>query len=243
MHDPRKKAETHHAWNVEGFAKLLEYCEAYEVPKLVLMSSSSLYGGRPSNPLYLTEEAPLMAGSRFASVADQIQVDMLAQSFFWRFPSCETSILRPCPIIGAVRNAPTKFFQLETVPVLMGYDPMIQLIHEHDVIDAVMAALEPGVQGVFNLGGPTVAPLSMILARLGRKTVGIPHLFARTLLNRAFKLKLTNFPAAEVDYIQYSLLVDDARARTHLKWVPRRSMDEILEAVQRPSQRDARLRA
>ena len=234
MHDPRKKAETHHSWNVEGFAKLLEYCEAYQVPKLVLMSSASLYGGRPSNPQFLTEAAPLMASSRFALIADQIQVDMLAQSFFWRHPGCETVILRPCSIIGKVQNASTKYLRLERVPMLMGFDPMVQLIHEEDVIEAIVSAVQPGVRGIFNLAGPTAAPLSSIVSALGRERVGVPSMLARPLVSQAFRLKLTSFPAAEIDFIQYQCFVDDARARSHLDWAPRRSMSEILDELRRP---------
>jgi UDP-glucose 4-epimerase len=234
MHDPRKKPETVHAWNVEGFAKLLEYCKAYGVPKLVLLSSAALYGGRPSNPQFLTEEAPLMAGSRFAMISDQVQVDMLAQSFFWRCPKCKTVILRPCAVIGKVQNAPTNYLRAEKVPVLMGFDPMIQLIHEDDVIEAIMAALKPSMHGIFNLAGPTAAPLSTILERLGRQTYGVPFFLARPLVDRAFKLKLTSFPAAEVDYIQYQCLVDDARARAALKWRPQRPMADILKELNRP---------
>lgn len=237
MHDPRKKAETHHSWNVEGFSKLLEYCEAYDVPKLVLMSSASLYGSRPTNPQYLTEEAPLMAVSRFARMADQVQVDMLAQSFFWRHPSCETVILRPCSIIGKVQNAPTKYLRLERVPVLMGFDPMIQMIHEEDVIDALMASLEDGVQGIFNLAGPTAAPLSSVIRALGRETYGVPSFLARSIVNRAFKLKLTSFPAAEIDFIQYQCLVDDARARMGLHWEPKRTMEDILFELNDPDKK------
>jgi UDP-glucose 4-epimerase len=231
MHDPREKAATHHVWNVEGFAKLLEYCAAYDVPKLILMSSSSLYGGRPENPLYLTEEAPLMAGSRFGQVSDQIQVDMLAQSFFWRQPGCETVILRPASIVGQVRNAPTTYLRSPKVPVLMGFDPLIQVIHETDVIEAVVAALNPGLRGVFNLAGPTPAPLTAVLRHLGRETYGVPFFLARPLIRRAFKLKLTSFPAEEVDYIQYQCLVDDARARAELDWTPKRSMKQILDEL------------
>ena len=231
MHDPRKTALTHHTWNVEGFVKLLEYCKSYEIPKLVLLSSASLYGGRPENPQFLAEEAPLMAGSRFGQVTDQIQVDMLAQSFFWRHPDCETVVLRPCSIIGKVRNAPTKFLRSRTIPYIMGFDPMIQLIHEADVIEAVLAAMEPGVRGIFNLAGPTVAPLSGLIRELGRESYGVPLPLARPLLRRAFKLKLTNFPAEEADYVQYQCLVDDARAREVLGWAPKRSMSDILDEL------------
>ena len=228
MHDPRKKTETHHAWNVEGFSKLLEYCAAYGVPKLVLMSSASLYGARPANPQYITEEAPLMAASRFAWLGGQVEVDMLAQSFFWRHPDCETVILRPCPIVGKVRNGSSNYFRLDVCPTLWGFDPLIQPVHEQDVIDAVVAALEPGVRGVYNLGGPVVAPLSGSLRRLGERAVPVPGPVARPVLRRLFDWKLAAFPAGEVDFIQYQCLVDDARARKTLGWEPRRPVAEIL---------------
>jgi UDP-glucose 4-epimerase len=229
MHDPRKKTETHHAWNVEGFAKLLEYCKAYGVTKLVLMSSASLYGARPSNPQYITEEAPLMAGSRFAWLGGQVEVDMLAQSFFWREPDCETVILRPSPIVGKVQNASSNYIRLEVCPTIMGFDPLVQPIHEQDVIDAVVAALEPGIRGVYNLAGPTVAPLHALLRRLGKPSLPVPHPLARPLLRRLFDWKLASFPAGEVDFVQYQCLVDDARARRTLGWAPRRSIGEVLD--------------
>jgi UDP-glucose 4-epimerase len=234
MHDPRQDLETHHAWNVEGFARLLEYCEAYEVEKLVLLSSASLYGARPTNPQFLTEEAPLMGSSRFALVADQVEVDMLAQSFFWRHPTCETVILRPAMIVGTVKNAPTRYLRMERPPVIAGYDPMVQLIHEDDVVDAMAAALRPGVRGIFNLAGPTAAPISAVLRRLGRRPRWLPPLLVKPVMDQAFALKLTDFPAAELDFLQYQCLVDDRRARSQLGWSPRRSMAEVLAMVPGP---------
>jgi len=234
MHDPRKKAEAHHAWNVEGFASLLEYCSTYRVPKVVLMSSASLYGGRPTNPQFIAEEAPLMAGARSLRVAGQVEVDMLAQSFFWRHPECETVILRPCSIVGRVANAPSNYLRLKVCPTVMGFDPMVQLIHEDDVVDAIMAALEPGIRGVFNVAGPTAAPLSSILRRLGRKTVPVPHLVARPVVQRLFDMKMTSFPPEEVDFVQFQCLVDDARARESLRFAPRHSLAELLADLDEP---------
>jgi len=228
MHDPRKKAETHHAWNVEGFAKLLEYCASYGVSKLVLLSSASLYGSRPSNPQLLTEEASLMAASRFPQISGQVEVDMLAQSFFWRHPDCETVILRPSSIIGRVRNGPSKYLRLDRPPVILGFDPMVQLVHELDVVDAIDEALVPKARGVFNIAGPTAAPLSAILERLGRRPIPFPGFTARRIAHRLFKMKLSNFPEGEIDFIQYQCLVDDSRAQDLLGYRARRSMGEIL---------------
>ncbi|MEZ4335331.1 MAG: NAD-dependent epimerase/dehydratase family protein [Sandaracinaceae bacterium] len=153
MHDPRASAKDHHAWNVVAFQKLLDAMIQYEVPKLVLLSSANVYGPSPDNPQFLTEEAPLLGAQHFSAIRDLVEVDMLAQSFFWRHPDTETVVLRPCHILGGVRNAPSNYLRLERPMTLMGFDPMVQVIHERDVVEAILLALQPGVRGIFNLRG------------------------------------------------------------------------------------------
>ena len=82
MHDPRMSSETHHEWNVVGFQKLLEYVATFRVPKLIVLSSANVYGPRPDNPQFLSEESPLLGGASFSEIRDLIEVDILAQSFF-----------------------------------------------------------------------------------------------------------------------------------------------------------------
>lgn len=138
MHDPRASAAEHHSWNVAGFQKLLEWVAQYRIPKLVVLSSANVYGPRPDNPQFLTEEAPLLGGASFSEIRDLIEVDMLAQSFFWKHPETETVILRPVHILGTVRNAPSNYLRLKVVPTLLGFDPMVQVMHEEDVVRAIL---------------------------------------------------------------------------------------------------------
>jgi UDP-glucose 4-epimerase len=41
MHDPRARPAELYSWNITVSSKLLEYCSAYKVPKVVLLSSAS----------------------------------------------------------------------------------------------------------------------------------------------------------------------------------------------------------
>src|SRR5262249_36666827 len=144
LHDPRATAEDHHSWNVGGTGRLLEYCQHYAIPKVVVLSSANVYGPRPDNSQFLTEDAPLMAGQAFPDMRDLIEVDMLACSFFWKAQPCDTVILRPVHILGSVRNAPSNYLRLPYVPTILGFDPMVQVIHELDVVEALVLALKPG---------------------------------------------------------------------------------------------------
>lgn len=231
MHDPRASTSDHHSWNVVGFGKMLESMAQFGVRKLVVLSSANVYGPRPDNPQFLAEEAPLLGSQDFSEIRDLIEVDMLAQSFFWRHPSCETVILRPTHILGAVRNAPSNYLRLPVTPTLMGFDPMIQVIHYDDVARAIALALRPGVRGIFNLAGPEPLPLSRILKMLERTRLPVPHGAARSMLTQLFRYRLSSFPAPELDHIRYVCMVDDRRARDALGYAPRHGVRDTVFAV------------
>jgi UDP-glucose 4-epimerase len=231
MHDPRTSAETRHAWNVEGFGRVLEYVAAHRIPKLVLLSSAAVYGARPGNAQFLSEDAPLLAASRLSEIRDLVELDMLAQTFFWRAPECETVILRPSFIAGQVHNEIYSYFRLPVTPRLLGFDPMMQFVHEDDVVAALRLALRPGLRGIFNIGGPGVLPLSQVVERVGRPTVPVVHLLARRVLDGLWRFGLTDFPGREIDYLRYVCMVDDGRARRDLGWQPRHTLDETIRAI------------
>lgn len=231
LHDPRASAAALYAWNVGGTGRLLEYCQTYRVPKLVVLSSANVYGPRPDNPQFLTEDAPLLAAQRFPAMRDLVEFDHLASQFLWRAREVETVVLRPVHILGAVHNAPSNYLRLDPVPTLFGFDPMVQIISARDVAGAVLAALAPGARGIYNIVGPGQLPLSAILEELGRRTVPIPHPLAKPLWSMAFRLGASSYPVAEFDFIRYVCMVDGSRARRELGYAPRATLRETIHAV------------
>ncbi len=230
LHNPSKGAE-HQTQNLVALQKILEYADQFGIPKVVLLSSANAYGPRPDNPQFLTEEAPLLAGGAFSEMRDIVELDMFAQSFFWRSPEIEFVILRPANILGTVRNAPSNYLRLDVVPTVMGFDPMIQALHQDDVVSAIECALAPGRRGVFNIAGPPPVPLSRALALLGRRTVSVPYTLTKGVLRQAFRLKVTSFPAPELDFIRYVCMVDDTRARRELGYRPAYDLEATLRSV------------
>jgi UDP-glucose 4-epimerase len=231
LHDPRASADEHHSWNVAGFQRLLEYVAQYDVPKLIVLSSANVYGPRPDNPQFLSEDAPLLGGAAFSEIRDLVEVDMAAQSFFWKRPATETVILRPVHILGAVRNAPSNYLRLPVIPTLMGFDPMVQVVHQDDVVAAILQALSPGVRGIFNLAGPSPMPLSRLVAMTGKSQLPVPHFAMQGMLRRLWRYKATSFPAPELDHIRYVCMVDDRRAREVMGYVHAHEAAEAVRAV------------
>jgi UDP-glucose 4-epimerase len=230
VHNFRIPSERLYARNVIGTETLLRYVSQYGVRKLVLLSSGDVYGPMPTNSHFIPEDAPLMASQRFPEVRTLVAVDRAVGSFFWRHHDIETVILRPAHIVGPhVRNAPSKYLGLRVVPTIMGFDPMVQLIHEEDVVRMVRAALETGPRGVYNVAGTDAVPLSRILHILGKPVLPIPGPAFKLFLERAWSYRLTSFPAPELDHIRFNAVLDTTRMRKDFRLQPERSLYEILD--------------
>lgn len=231
VHNPHANRADSHSRNLLAFQKVVDYAKQYKIPKIVLLSSANTYGPRAENAQFLTEQAPLLAGGRFTEMHTLVQLDMFAQSCFWRAPDLELVILRPANILGTVRNAPSNYLRLPVVTTLLGFDPMIQTVHQDDVVSAIELALRPGVRGVFNIAGPPPVPLSKALHVLKRRTLSVPYTLARGGLSGLFRLGMSKFPAPELDFIRYVCMVDDSAARQELGYKPSHDLYGTLSAV------------
>jgi len=231
IHDPRRSDTERHSWNIVAFQKLLDYMTQYEVPKLVVLSGANVYGPQPNNPQFLTEDSPLLGAQHFGGMRDLVELDMLAQSFFWKNPKTETVVLRPCHVVGRVHNAASNYLRLERPVMVMGFDPMMQVVHERDVVRAIQLALRPGVRGIYNIRGPGELPLSHLVRKAGARPRLVPSPLARVALDQLWKLRLSSFPSQELDHLRYVCMVDDSLARSTLGYAPRYDLEGTLRGV------------
>jgi len=226
-----RSAEERHSYSVRALERIFEYAAQFQIPKVVLLSSATVYGPRADNPQFLTEAAPLLGGARSAELRTLVELDMHAQSHAWRSSGTEIVILRPAHILGTVQNAASSYLRLPVVPTLLGFDPMLQAVHQEDVVRAILLALRPQIAGIYNVAGPPAQPLSRVLRLLGRKSVSIPHALARQALGGLFMARLSRFTSDELDFIRYVCMVDDSLARNKLGYEPAYSLEQTLAVV------------
>jgi len=232
IHDPRLPQAEHHQYNVLGTKAVLEYAVKYGLKKVVVLSSTNVYGPQPDNDNFLTEDSPLLGSQRFADIRDLVEVDMLAQQSMWKHPEIETVIVRSVHIVGpSVKNAPSNYLRISRPWTVAGFDPMVQLIHEEDLGLALSLALKPGARGVYNVVGPGELPLSAVLRELGKQPIPVPHLIARPLLDKLFQYRLAGFPGAELDHLQYLCTADGSRAERDLGFRPQFTLRETIRSV------------
>jgi UDP-glucose 4-epimerase len=231
MHDPRASQEELHSFNIVGTSKVIEYCQRFDIPKLVLLSSANVYGPSPDNNQFLDEQSPLMAATGFGDIRSLVELDMLGSTFFWRYPSIESVILRPVHILGAVTNAASNYLRLKRPISLMGFDPMVQVIHIEDVVSAIERALKPGIKGIFNVVGPGEAPLSALFKALGTRSLPLPGWVARKVAQLAWRARLSDFPPPELEHLRFICMADGRRARESLGFDPAYDLPATIQAI------------
>jgi UDP-glucose 4-epimerase len=230
----RSSQTTRHDVNVRGTKQLLDHCVNHGVQKLVVVSSSYVYGAFPENPYYMDEDHPLSASRSYPEIRDLVEVDTLASAFLWRYPHIRTCVLRPVNVLGYyVHSMIAHYLRESRVPTVMGFDPMMQFIHEEDVSEAIALALQQGLQGVFNVVGPGEVPLHTAIRESGGRALPLPEPVMRPLFAAAFKLGMIPYPPGAIDYLKFPITLDGSRFVEATNFRPLFSLEEIFHSVRR----------
>ncbi|MEM7409119.1 MAG: NAD-dependent epimerase/dehydratase family protein [Myxococcota bacterium] len=218
--------------NVRGTKQLLDHCIHHGVQKVVVLSSSYVYGAFPENPYYLDEDAPLSASRSYPEIRDLVEVDALASAYLWRYPHLHTCVIRPVNVLGTyVHSIVGQYLRQGRVPTVMGFDPMMQFIHEQDVSEAVALALEHGLQGVFNVTGPGQVPLHTAIRETGGSALPVPEPILRGYFDRGFRWGFNPYPPGVIDYLKYPVTIAGDRFVEATNFRPLFGLEEIFSSV------------
>jgi UDP-glucose 4-epimerase len=117
--------------------------------------------------------------------------------------------------------------------VLMGYDPLVQLLHPEDALAAFMAVIDGRVAGTFNIVPCRPIPLLAALHLAAKLPVPIPHPLAYPAAEILWSAGLADAPAGFIDYVRFPFLGDGEKARRELGFTARYSSREALDAYRR----------
>ncbi|HEV7731222.1 MAG TPA: NAD-dependent epimerase/dehydratase family protein [Candidatus Binatia bacterium] len=230
----RAEPRVRHEVNVLGTKMLLEYCAQYGVKRVVVLSSSYVYGALPDTPNYVDEEYPLNVSRTYPEVRDLVEADTLCSTFLWRHPEIATTILRPVNTLGYyVSSAIGRYLRQGYVPTMLGFNPMMQFIHEEDVAEAVAMALQSGTHGIYNVVGPGAVPLKLAVQETGGTAIPFPEIVARTIFGGLFELGLYHTPVGAIDFLKYPLTLDGRRFAAATGFTPLFSLEDIFASVRR----------
>jgi len=210
--DPTPDVEADHELETIGTLQLLHACAAAKISRLVIASSTMLYGPYPDNPQYLSESHPLRGHPEAHCIANRVEVEQLVADWSRKRPDAEVTVLRAAWIMGpSFWDHVVRHFSGSFVPTILGYDPLLQFVHEEDCLAAFEQAVLDGHSGVYNVVAPEALPLSMLLRLAGKTALPTPAPLLYRLQELASRARTGDPPAAFYDYLRWLWLADGER--------------------------------
>ena len=236
MHDPRARPAELYSWNITGTTKLLEYCQAYGVPKVVLLSSRERL--RPASRQPAVPHRGRAAARGAALPAD-------ARPRRDRSPGLDVPVARardrdrdPAPGPHRRRRSTTRRRTTcgsTRPPILLGFDPMVQLDPRTRTSPRrSRSRSRPAAAASTTSSAPArcrcrPSSTSSAASRDRSRT----RWQSRSCRSRS-ALGISSFPVAELDFIRYVCMVDGRRAAAELGFRPRFGLRETIHAVDDP---------
>src|SRR3954467_1213093 len=160
-----------HENNVIGTMNILAACsgEGSTVRKFVFKSTSHYYGSEQDDPAFFTEAMGRPHPPRTRIERDIVEAEATVADFAEKNPDVSVAILRYANVLGPdVKTSHTKLLSLPVVPMILGFDPRYQFVHEDDIVRALAHVTQLDLPGIFNAAGDGVLALTEVAGLLGK---------------------------------------------------------------------------
>lgn len=227
---PTKESFAHELISV-GTMYVCNAASSVKLKKLILTSSTDLYGPFANNPNYLTEKHPIRAGRKSRFLKDKCDAEKQIIQFSKKNPDTTVTILRPCTIVGpTIKSFKTDYYNLPVIPTILGYDPLMQYIHEEDFKRGLLLTLEKNCPGIYNLVGQGVLPLSKVIQMTGRLSIPMSLIGLKFIVQSLWYFHLLPAPASYIDYLKYLCVASGDKAEKKLGFLAKYTSKEAFQS-------------
>jgi UDP-glucose 4-epimerase len=209
--------------NVIGTMQLLAACQkAPTVKRMVLKSTTAVYGSSPRDPALFDETMVPRDLPSGGYAKDAVEIEGYLRGFARRRPDVAVTVLRFANFIGPrIDTVFTRYFALPVVPTVLGYDARVQLLHEEDALAVLERAASHELPGTFNVAADGVLLLSQAIRRAGRVALPVPSSTVGPV-GRLFRgARLVDFSPEQMRLLNFGRVVDNSRLRSQFGFVPR----------------------
>ena len=225
---PTHHMEMAHELETIGTHYVLNAASAAGISRLVSLSSTMCYGARPDNPAFLTEDHPLRPPPS-RSLRDKADADEQVRRFAAEHPEVAVSVARLGAMVPTARDHFwTRLLGRPVVPAVLGYDPLVQLLHPDDGVSALWRLWQGEARGAFNVVGGSQLPFSHILTRLKKLPLYLPARLGQSLAAALWSAQLIEMPQHFFGFLRWPWLCDDSKIRSTIGFTPQYDIQTIL---------------
>jgi UDP-glucose 4-epimerase len=203
-----------HEINVIGTMNLLAAAGTAGSPvrKLVVKSSTLVYGAGRSDPYVFREESVRTSPARTRVERSLLEVESFVSDFSEDNPHVTATLLRFTNVLGDHMRTPfAKALRLPVVPEIFGFDPPLQFTHEDDACAALIYACHNDVPGVYNVAGDGTMPWSEVCTIVGKRRIALPPVFTNMAAEPLRLLRVVDLPPEMLSLLRYGKGVDNSR--------------------------------
>jgi UDP-glucose 4-epimerase len=218
--------------NVGGASNVLWACEAAGVKRIVLLSSSTVYGAHADNPDEITEAAPVNPPKGFNYAVEKSTVETYFRRYLEQREGLELSILRSCVVMGP--NANNFITEALNKPLLIGVgnaDPPMQFLHEEDLLNVLWRFVSEAHSGIYNVAGRGTVRWSELVKMAHKRLLRLSPKVAYGLTNLTWAMHIQNdAPGVGLDFIRWPWVVKTDKLEQELGSPLKRSSRQALES-------------
>lgn len=232
---PTHHMEMAHELETVGTHYVLNAAAATGVSRLVSLSSTMCYGARADNPAFLTESDPLRPPPS-RSLRDKAEADEQVRKFASEHGEGSGGVAVAIARVGALVPTAkdhfwTRLFSRRVVPGVLGYDPLLQLMHPDDAVRALHLLWKSSSRGIYNVVGQSQLPFSHIVTRLHRVPLYLPARIGQSLAAALWSAQLIEMPQHFWGFLRWPWLCDDKKIRDALGFVPQHDITTVLNIL------------
>ena len=209
---PRKAHEN----NVIGTMNILAACSgpACCVRKLIFKSSTHYYGSEQDDPAFFDEAMGRPHPPRTPIERDILEAEASVAEFADKNPGVAVTILRFANVLGPdVRTSHIELFSLPAVPMILGFDPRYQFVHEDDVVHALEHVSQRALPGIYNVAADGVLALSEVAGLLGKPYAPVLPPWGTGLVAGVARRFGLNIPPEMLNLLRFGRGVDNRRLK------------------------------
>jgi len=203
-----------HEINVIGTMNLVAAAGTAGSPvrKIVVKSSTLVYGSNYQDPYFFREETPRTRGAQTSIERTLLECESFVRDFAEDNPHVLVTMLRFSNVLGDHMQTPfAHALRMPMAPEVFGFDPRLQFTHEDDVVNALMYATTHEASGIYNVAGDGMVTWSEVCRILGKRRLALPPLLTNAAAGPLRGLGVLDLPPEMLALLRYGRGVDNSR--------------------------------
>ena len=217
--------------DVNGTATVLRAAADAGTRQVLVTSSATAYGAFPDNPKPIAEDWPVRGQPDFSYARHKADADRICQLWALENPDRVMTIVRPSIVFGPnVDNYISRSWKTSAfMPILDGVEEEFQLVHEDDVVSAIIGLLDAKAGGAFNVGGDGSVTWKESAEMVGLKTRVMSMKAVRRIYAAAWALHAPRVesPPGNLSFLRYPWIVSNEKLKSKIGWQPSATTREV----------------